>query len=152
MKKSYWIYALVAFGMCIGAIFIAGVNPIVFTDPPSIALVLGVPLILLLGIFGPREIVNAFRHTVSRSDVEAPAIRRGIVFFATAQKMVLVTGVLFTLLGILMTLYGISKGRENPVAFYMVVAFQTVLWAIVITLLVTIPCRAALEKKLADIT
>lgn len=149
MKKSYALYALAVLGMCVAAIVTAGVPPLVFADPPSIAIIVGVPLVLLLGIVGPREIVDAFRHA-GASSTPAPAdIRRALVVFNTAQRLVLTVGVLFTMLGILMTLYGLSRDTATPVAFYMVIAFQTVLYAILVTLLVIMPFRAALEKKLA---
>jgi len=149
MKKSYFLYAPLTIGIFIWGILVAGGDLRWFFDLPSVILILCPLLFLLLAIFGPGSIVDAFRAAMGSGEATKYELQRAILFFATAQKVFILAGVLATLAGIFMTLYGISRSDTGyPYLVYLVVAFLTVFYSIFLMMVVTVPFKAALENKL----
>lgn len=149
MKKSYFIYAPLTLGLFMGGILTAGGDLLWFFDLPSLVLVLCPFIFLLLSVFGPRGMADSFRAAMDSQGATRSELKRAILFFATAQKIFLLAGVIATMAGVIMLLYGISMSDSNyPYLVYVTVAFLTVFYAIFLTMLVTVPFRAALERKL----
>ncbi|PKL37368.1 MAG: hypothetical protein CVV44_17195 [Spirochaetae bacterium HGW-Spirochaetae-1] len=151
MKKSYMAYAPLTLGVFAAGILIGGADLRVFWDPPSLMIVFLPVIFLLLSVFGPSGIVDAFRAAFDETPSKSEVLK-GIAFFSMATRIILLSGFMGTLMGVLMTLYGISKSQDIPVAFYIVIASQTVCYAVVMVLIVTVPFKSALEKKLAALS
>ena len=152
MKRSYLIYAPLALSVFICGIFIAGGKLAIFWDPPSVMIVFLPSLFLLLGVFGPRGIVDAFKFAFEGTAAVRVDIEKGIAFFAMAGRIFLLSGIMGTLMGILMTLFGFSQVQTIPVALYIVVAFNTMCYSVLMLLIVIVPFKTALEKRLAEMS
>ncbi len=134
----------------ISGIFIARGNIFLFWDPASAMLVTVPTIFLLMAVFGPRGIVNAFRFAMNGSEATGSEIQKGIVLFAAAQRIILMTGLIATLMGVIMILDGISRTPAAPVAFWCAVALDSTFYSMMTILIVIMPFKAALQKKLAD--
>ncbi len=149
MKKSYIPYAILSFAVMISGIFIARGNLLRFWDPASFMLVFVPTIFLLMAVFGPRGIVNAFRFAMHGSEASRSEIQKGIVLFAAAQNIILMTGLIATLMGVIMILDGVSRTPAAPVAFWCSVALASTFYSLMTILIVITPFKAALQKKLA---
>ncbi len=150
MKKSYFVYTLLSIGVFVLAIKFAGGWLRWFLDPATFVAFVCPLLFLLLAIFGPRAMVDAFRAAMGSGGTTKLEVKRAILFFTSAQKIFLLISALLTLSGIVMTFMGISGPKEvdNMVYFYFAMALLSIFYALLLMLIITIPFKAALKYKL----
>jgi hypothetical protein len=154
MKLRYFIYAPLAMGTFFLMIAVFGkVSLLLFWDVPSVIIVLCPLLFLLLAIFGPRAMVDAFRAVLGSGEATKLELKRAVLFFATAQKILLLIGLLGTLASFYCMVGGYSAtlNSGNDYFLFLLVAFLTVFYAFILTMIVTVPFRAALESKLYEL-
>lgn len=154
MKKSYIVYAVLTIGLFVLGVVIAKSNIMIMIDMPSLMLVLAPAILMLLSHYRPREFVNAFRMAMEKNDASEHELKNALVFFSTAQKLVIASTVATVFLGIIMILDNIGKGLTDSgktVAWWMAVDVIAILYAGLLTMVITIPFKSALQKRLNDL-
>ncbi len=147
MKKTYIVYMIVVIAICIAGILLAEGKLLWFWDPLSILLTLGIVLILLLGHFSPKEMIESFRcaGAAERSEAE---MKRALLFFETFHRLTIISGFMSFMLGLIMFLAGMDLTNEKAAGPFLAVAIMTVLYALIIIMLVTVPFQSAIRKKM----
>jgi len=149
MKKSYFFYLAASLAAIALAIFFARGSYLLFFDPPSLMLTFIPTAFMLLAVYSPGEFINAFKLAWHGNEGTKSEIKNSIAFFDTAQKLLLLMGIIGLMLGCMLML---SAGWEvQKFSFGLSVALVCILYAFLTIFLVTIPFKNALEKKLNDI-
>ncbi len=148
MKKSYFILLAVSIGIIILAVNFAKASPLVFFDPVSIMLTYIPTVLILLAVYSPGEFINAFGNAWRGRESSISELKNSIAFFKTAEKLLLVMGIIGLMLGCILMLT--AKWEAEKFAFGLSYALICLLYAFLTIFLVTIPFRNALEKKLNE--
>jgi flagellar motor component MotA len=147
MKIRYWIslvFALVSLG--IGAI-LAGISPLVFLSLPAFVMTALAAAVISLAAYGPSEIAAAFRAAFAEGAESAEA-RKGAAFFVSFQRILLASTVASILIAVIALL---SKVNDlSKIGASLAIAVISPLYAALVLMLVVLPLRAALEKRLAS--
>jgi len=155
MKKSFIVYFVAVTGIYIAAIVIAGsgvagAGPAGFWDLPSFILTPVAPFILMLGHYGPGEIVRAFRCAGAGECGPADA-GRALVFFRSLRRLVMLSGFLGSLIGAIFIARMYPSGEFSANAgVYLGTCLLTVVYALFFSMVLCVPFESALEKKLAE--
>ena len=148
MKKMYVAYLAAAVGILIAAVLISGGSIWYFVDAPTFILTPVLPLILMLGHFSPREMFDSFRCAGADKRAE-PDIRKALVFFTTLHRMIIISGLLATMLGVVMILVVYpSETFNSNIGKYMAVCFLSLVYPLFLIMTITVPFTGALRKKL----
>jgi flagellar motor component MotA len=151
MKKGYFISIVIFLVLIAAAVITAGGKMGHFLNLPSFLLVVLAALTMLRGSFSFREMGRAFKAAFEDSEGRStPAsreeIKNGIQFFRTMQVYLIVSGFLGTVIGAMAMLgaleMSVRVGRGASLALL------TLLYGIIFTLLIPVPFRAGLEKRL----
>ncbi|MBN1496232.1 MAG: hypothetical protein JXA07_05645 [Spirochaetes bacterium] len=154
MKKSYIVYAVLTVGLFALGVVFAKSTIMIMIDIPSLMLVLAPVILMLLSHYGPKEFVNAFRAAMEKSNSNEHELKNALVFFSTAQKLVIASTAATVFLGIIMILNSIGEGYTDSgktVAWWMAVDVIAILYAGLLTMVITIPFKSALQKRLNDL-
>ncbi|HPA71853.1 MAG: hypothetical protein KBA61_12380 [Spirochaetes bacterium] len=148
MKKTYIVYLAAVVGIYVAAVIISGGSIWYFLDVPTFVLTPVLPLILMLGHFSPREMLDSFRcaGTAERSEAET---RKALVFFTTLHRLIIISGLLATMLGVVMILVIYPSEHFNSnIGKYMAVCFLSLVYPLFLIMTITVPFTGALRKKL----
>ncbi|MBP7737714.1 MAG: hypothetical protein KA369_17155 [Spirochaetes bacterium] len=151
MKKTFIVYFLLTTGIFVLAVIIAKSDLLLMIDAPSLALVLGPTILMLLSHYGPGEIIGAFRAAMEKSGATEKELKNALLFFSTAQTLMIASTVVAVFLGIIMILGAVWKGYDNSarvLSGWMAVDFIAILYLALAMLLVTVPFKSAVQKKL----
>ncbi len=154
MKKSFVLILIAVTGIYVAAIVIAGNDAAGaalpgFWDLPSFILTPVTPLILMLGHYGPGEIVRAFRCAGADECGSADA-GRALVFFRSLRRLIMLSGFLGTLIGaIFIARMYPSEEFSASAGVYLGMCLLTVVYALFFSMVLCVPFESALEKKLA---
>lgn len=154
MKRMFVVYAGVTIGLFMLGIVFAKSNIMIMIDMPSLMLVLGPAVLMLLSHFGPKEFIGAFRAAMAKNRASGLELKNALVFFSTAQTLIIASTVATVFLGIIMILDNIGRGLTESgttVAWWMAVDVIAILYAGVLTMLITVPFKSALQKKLNEL-
>ena len=149
MRKAYFVWAPVAIGVFVLGIIFAGGKTAQFVSFASFIVVIVPPFAVSLGSYSFREIGRCFSVGFSTETPNAAELRKGIVFFRSLARIILVTGFVGFLLGAIVILLNLSDAAQVGWGFSL--AILTVLYALVFIVVVAGPFRAGLEKRLAEI-
>ncbi len=147
MRKTYFINLILYTAILILAMFIVGCTACFF-DIPSLLMVLLPTLLMLLTCYKLSEMGKYFSIAFSDKKADTAVIEKGIGFFKTMQKYLFIAsgvGVMIGLIAMLATLDDpeyIGKG--------IALALLTMLYSLYFTMIIAIPFRSALEKKLVQ--
>ena len=150
MSRLYWMWLVIVFGLIVVAIVFAAGN-LLFIDVPSMIVVLVPVLAMSFAAFSPREMRRSFHAAFSREAVEPGELKAASVFFAALSRYIILSGLIGVLTGIISLLGAISRNPDvksnaaGGFALLLVSAF----YAIILLLVVAVPFRAAVDKKLA---
>jgi flagellar motor component MotA len=146
MKIRYWIslaFALATLG--IGTV-LSGLSPLVFLSLPAFVMTVLAAVVISLAAYGPTEIAAAFRAAFAEAAVSSEA-RKGAAFFASFQRILLASTVATILIAVIALL---SKVNDlTKIGASLAIAVVSPLYAALVLMLVVLPPRAALEKRLA---
>jgi hypothetical protein len=154
MKKTYIVYALLTAGSSVLAVLFAQADLLIMIDAPSFAILFGPTILMLLSHYRPKEIVNAFKAAMAKSNAGEHELKNALLFFSTAQTMMVLSTVVAVFLGIIMILSAVWKGGDNSakvLSGWMAVDFVSILYLALGMLLVTVPFKSALQKRLNDL-
>ncbi len=117
-----------------------------FFDLPSIALLLVPVFLVMLSHFSPAEMAGAFRSAMAGYAATGKELSDSLLFFKTLQKALLVVSALGFLTGLI-----VLAGIESDAATFrngLGVALLVVYYAAAMVMLVTLPFKSAVKKKL----
>ena len=148
MKRAYFIAVILVVALMGAAVDLAGGGIWLFISPISFILTPIVSLILMLCTFSPAEMVGCFTTALKREKSDEVIIERGILFFQTLQHYLLFSGIFSTLLGTVLMLANL----EDPEAIGpgAAVALLTILYALFLIMIVTVPFKASLKRMLIE--
>ena len=119
-----------------------------FLDWPSVIMVLAPVIVLSLASFPPSTVGRSFAVAFERRKATDAELKAAAVFFRSLQSFVLLSGAISSMIGLvtilanLRDLSSVGKGA----ALLLVSLF----YALVLTLVVAIPFRTAVERRLAE--
>lgn len=154
MKRIFIVYALLALGIFVAGVILAQSDLLVMVDAPSLALVLGPTILMLLSHYSPGEFINAFRSAMAQSSADERELKNALLFFSTAQTLMIASTIVAVFLGIIMILAAVWKGNPASAKIlsgWMAVDFISILYLGLGMLLVTVPFKSAVQKKLNEI-
>lgn len=154
MKKTYIVYVLLTLGCCVVAVLIAQADIMSVIDPPSLAIILGPTILMLLSHFGPRDCISAFRSAMSRSDAGEVELKNSLLFFSTAQTLLIVSGIAAVFIGLILIMDGMAMGKAESakiLARWFSVDIIAVLYTALLMMLVTVPFKSAVQKRLNEL-
>ncbi len=154
MKKTFIVYALLVIGMLILAVVLAKSDLMFIADFPSFGIVLGPAVLMLLSHYRPKEFINAFKAAMEKNNADERELKNALLFFSTAQTLVVASAVVGVFLGIIMILGAIWKGYADSakvISGWMAVDIISILYAAIIMIVITIPFKSALHKKLNEL-
>ena len=146
MKKLFFIPLLIGISMIIGTMFFATQNVLVFADIPTFAITAGLSFILILSQYSPAEIGRAFKYSVLKTEFDETEIRKGILFFATFNRLLILSAVMATFIGIIVILA--NPENYKKIGTMVSVCLISVLYVVFIQIIVVIPFKGALEKRI----
>ncbi len=99
MKRMFVVYAGVTIGLFMLGIVFAKSNIMIMIDMPSLMLVLGPAVLMLLSHFGPKEFIGAFRAAMEKNRASGLELKNALLFFSTAQTLIIASTVATVFLG-----------------------------------------------------
>ncbi len=154
MKKTYIVYVLLTIGCSVLAVLIARADIMSIIDPPTLALILGPTILMLLTHFGPKDCINAFRSAMNRSGAAELELKNSLLFFSTAQTLMIVSGIAAVFIGLILILDGMAMGKAESakiLARWFSVDIISVLYTALLMMLVTVPFKSAVQKRLNEL-
>jgi hypothetical protein len=154
MKKMFIVYAVLTVGIFVMGIIWAKSNILIMFDLPSLALVILPAVLMLLSHYGPKEFINAFRVAMAKSNADGHELKNALLFFSTAEKLIIASAVAAVFLGIIMILDSVGKGyteSAKTVAWWMAVDVISILYSAIFMIVVTIPFKSAVQKRLNEL-
>ncbi|MCK5200024.1 MAG: MotA/TolQ/ExbB proton channel family protein [Spirochaetales bacterium] len=152
MKFFYFtviiVFAVLLFLTCWVA---AGIDSVgIFIDPPSAMLVILCSLVLLLANYSLRDIRKHFAMGFKKENFDSTDLKNGIVFFSALQKYLLLSGMMGTFIGMIAMLAMLDDTAKIGRALSL--SLLTALYAIILSMVVAVPFKAGLQKRLNEIT
>ncbi len=154
MKKMYVVYALLTIGLAVAGVLVSQGDLMIMVDSPSLALLLVPTIFMLLSHYGPKEFIRAFQVAMAKTSAGEKELKNALLFFSTAQAMMIASTIVAVFLGIIMILDSIGKGQPQSartVAWWMAVDFVSILYLGFGLLLITVPFKSAVQKRLNDL-
>lgn len=151
MKKGYFISIVIFIVLIAAAVITSGGKMGHFLNVPSFLLVTLITLTLLRGSFSFREMGRAFKAAFEGPEersvpVSREEIKNGIQFFKSMQIYLIVSGFIGTVIGAMSMLGALEMAVR--VGFGASLSLLTLLYGIIFTLLIPVPFRAGLKKRL----
>ncbi len=148
MKKTYPIYLVLALGIFALGIWFAQGNYLLFVDPPSLMIVY-VPLVLmLLTSNSPMEILGAFKIAMKNEKGDIKEVKKALVIMETAQSLGYKIAILACIFGVVLMM-AVGWSIEQFAKGF-AVAILGIVYALFGVILITMPYKMALKKKLID--
>jgi len=147
MRKSYAVWIVLFFGIAILAWILAG-GVGMYLDLPSVAVVIVIPIPLLLSVFSGADIRTAF-SAVYRNDPSDAELRTAVLVFRTWERLILLGGLFGVISGAIAIFSNIS-GNTEMIGKGLALALLSPLYAMILTMALTIPFHAAARRKLVD--
>lgn len=150
MKLFYAIGAFLALSIFLLGIYIAGGSYNFFIDPASLLLVLMPPLFLSLTVFKPAEVLNSFVLACSKEIANPTQYKKALVFFSSLQSYMILSAIAAFFIGNILMLSGLIHIKDPEVfGSGFAASLISVLYAALLILLVVLPFRSMLQKKLS---
>ncbi len=152
MSRMYWLWLVIVFGVIVGAVVLTAGN-LLFIDVPSMIVVLVPIMAMSFASFSPGEMGRSFRAAFGREAVEEGDLKAASVFFRALARYIVLSGLIGVLTGIISLLGAISRtpGLKENAAGGFALLLVSAYYAIILLLVVAVPFRAAVDKKLAKI-
>lgn len=148
MNKSYFIFLFVALGVLCSGIVFAGARFATYVDVPSMMIVILITASLLVSSFRLKEIGSFFAGAFRERTADIPTLKKGICFFTAMQRYLIISAVIGTMIGVIAMLS--ILGEPRAIGSGLGLALLTILYAVVLILVVAVPFRTSLARKLAE--
>ena len=138
---------LVLATIALGVVFAAG-KASYFVDYASALMVVLPALMLSLATFPPATIARSFAVAFDRRTSTDAELRTAAAFFRALQAYLLLSGLIGALIGVMTILAGLRA--DTNVAGGAALLLVTVFYSLVLILVVALPFRASVERRLAE--
>jgi len=150
MNRFYFVAAALALCVLVIGMVFAAARIDYFLDYPSLIMVVVPAAVLCLAAFPPRVIGRSFTVAFSRQTASEQELRQAAVFFTSLQRCFLLSGAIGALIGIVTILAQLQEAAMAKLGQGFALLLITVLYALVLTLVLAVPFRAAVERRLAE--
>lgn len=150
MNRFYFVAAALALCVLVIGMVFAAARIDYFLDYPSLIMVVVPAAVLCLAAFPPRVIGRSFTVAFSRQTASEQELRQAAVFFRTLERFILLSGVIGALIGIVTILSQQQDVPMKKIGQGFALLLITVFYALVLTLVLAVPFRAAVERRLAE--
>jgi len=148
MNRFYFVAVVLVLGVLVLGMVFAAAQPLVFIDIPGLVMVVVPTLVLCLATFPPRVIGRSFTVAFIRQPASEPELRQAAVFFRSMERYLLLSGLIGAIIGIvtmLTLLLDVAKFGQG-----LAILLLTVFYAVLLMLVLAIPFRTAVERRLAE--
>jgi flagellar motor component MotA len=150
MNRFYFVAVVLALGvLALGMVF-AAARITYFVDYASLIMVIVPAAVLCLAAFPPRVIGRSFTVAFSRQEASEKELRLAAVFFTSLQRFFLLSGAIGALIGIVTILAQLQEVAMAKIGQGFALLLITVFYSLVLTLILAVPFRAAVERRLAE--
>jgi len=149
MKKTYPIYLILTLGIFALGIWFARGQYLLFFDPPSMMIVFLPMLFMLLTCNSPVEIINSFKTAMIDTATDIKEVKQALVIMETAQALTYKIAILAFMFGFVLMMVSDFKIEQYGRGF--ATAILGVVYALFAVIMVTMPFKMALKKKLIDL-
>lgn len=150
MNRYYFVAAALVVGVLTLGVVFAAARLGAFLDFPCLIMVVVPPALLSLAAFPPRVVGRSFRVAFARQQAAEADLRQAIVVFRFVERSLLVSGFIGALVGIVAILSQLREVEVQKLGQGFALLLITVFYALVIVLIVAVPFRAAVERRLAE--
>ena len=147
MKKTYFPMVAAALALWGFGVWVDRSSLLMYMDVPSLVVVVCPAFFLSLGVFGLREMGRAFTAGW-RDGLSETELRKALAYFDALQQYLIISGVIGTLIGVT-TILG-QYGDSGSVGKGMALSLLTVLYSLVFMMVIVIPFRSGIRKRLAE--
>jgi flagellar motor component MotA len=148
MNRFYIVALILALAvLAVGTVF-AAARPGAFVDWASLMMVVVPAAVLSLAVFPPRVIGRSFRSAFARQEASEADLRQAVTFFRFLERMLLLSGFIAALIGIVTILSQLRSVEVIGKGFALLLI--SVFYSLVLMLLLAVPFRAAVERRLAE--
>jgi len=147
MKKSYFVSVLLSLGLIVAAIITAGADILAFLSIPAFIATVFLPVFVTIGVFGLSAFFSSFRLAFHGSEAAVDELKAAFSLFKMLGNSILLTGFITSMIGfitILASLFG-----KDEVGSAIALALMTLFYSLILFLLVALPFKTAIEKRLA---
>jgi len=152
MRKFYNLSFIIFMGLLFLTAWVSmGIRGVsIYLDVLSIMLVLLCSIILLMANFSLSDIRKYFVIGFNKDTALPSDLKNGILFFSSLQKYLILSGVLGSVMGLI----AILSMLEEPqvVGQSLALALITALYAIILSMVIAIPFKTGLQKRLNEIS
>ena len=149
MRRLFIVPLLIALAALIGSIVLEGVSLGIYLGLTPFMCSLLVSFVLLLTQFRLKEMAESFSYSRSKMPFDKQKIQRGILFFESMQKYLIISGVLGVFVGIVIILNYLSVDVAD-LCRRCGIALLTLFYSFFGVLMVSAPFETALKKRLAE--
>ena len=144
MKRSYFIVAPAAIAVISWTIHESG-SLIYFLDLLCVFFMIVLPLLMAMATYSPAEIVHCFVVAFRKEGADPAMIEKGIHFFSILRSYLTVTALIAFMIGFILIMSEAEDlSRIGPKG---ALSLVSIFYALALMLAVTIPFKAALEKR-----
>lgn len=148
MRKMFIAGVILFFAFMVGTIISSGGSIPRYINIPSFLMVLGPAFVLLLANFSVREMGRAFAVGFRRTGAPPEDLKKGYLFFRTAQLYLILSGFLGTMIGAMAMLVNLRDSTH--IGWGAALALITVLYGVIFSMVITIPFSAGIKKRLIE--
>ena len=149
MSRFYFIAVLVVLGIfTLGTVF-AAARIEYYVDYPSALIVLVPPIVLCFAAFPPRVIGRSFRVAFDGVTATEGELKSAAALFRTFERSILLSGLIGALIGVIVMLSQLASISNVSGGFALLLV--SVFYALIVTLALPVPFRAAVEHKLSQL-
>jgi flagellar motor component MotA len=150
MNRFYVPALVLVVAVIVVSIMLAAGRLVYFVDYPSFIIAFIPAILLSLATFTPADIARSFRACMGKTAAPEKDLKAAVVFFRAAQRYLFFSAGIGALIGVISMLSQIQDMKAIGMGF--AILLTCVFYAIVLTLTVALPFRAAAERKLAELT
>ncbi len=157
MKKSYLVFAVLAFMMVLMAMFMGGTPLNVFLDSVSLLMVVLTSIFLLLTNYSPSEIVRAFSIGFKKEEIDKKELQKSINLFDSLGKYMILSGILGAITGFISMLASYTPGASEYSLTStnwgggFALTIITILYSLIFYTIVAVPFKNGLKNRLIEI-
>jgi flagellar motor component MotA len=149
MKKTYPVYLILTLIIFALGIWMARGSYGLFFDPPSIMIVFLPVILMLLTCNTPAEILNAFKVAMNDSEADEKELKKALSLMEIIQSLTYKIAILAFIFGFVLMMASGWKIEEYGKGF--ATAILGIVYALFAVIMITLPFKMALKKKLIEI-
>lgn len=149
MSRFYWAALVIVVAILVIAV-VWSLGTLLFLDVPSLIVVIVPVLAMSFAAFSPRDIGKSFRVAFTRQPAEPAELRTAAAFFKALERYIILSGLIGVFTGVISMLGAVSRDSSLNIASGFALLLVSAFYAIVLLLVVAVPFKAAVDKRLAQ--